>query len=196
MMSKRHATPRALERAITDRTKAQAASEAEVRQLDGRDARDYISRRVNQLRRLQLWLDPSRPSLPEVPPPLGIDQLGSFSVRALAVEVQIADEVCAMHEVRGTMPSSRWRDLADIATSPISRCSRSRLIGSMRSVSSTKWSPRRRAARIPWHGDCHASSSCQASSSRAGPPGGEAGEGLSPSPWTMPTKLLGRCSTP
>ena len=223
MSTKRYTSPLALERAITERAKVQAASEAEARHLDGRGARDYVSRRVNQLRRdvafhailarlaqrsaqghwvvkggvaLQLRLDPSRPSrdidvtwvgphldhavalvelraalaharddffsfeldphgaepdetgalvqpvsallgarrferftidiapprdgvrseqISEVPPPLGIEQLGRTSVQVLAVEVQVADKVCAIHEVRGTSPSSRWRDLADIA---------------------------------------------------------------------------------
>lgn len=53
--------------------------------------------------------------LENVEPPLDLAQLGVASVALIAVEAQIADKVCAMHEQRTAGPSSRWRDLADIA---------------------------------------------------------------------------------
>ncbi|MCW2962616.1 MAG: hypothetical protein JWM90_3003 [Thermoleophilia bacterium] len=51
----------------------------------------------------------------DVPPPLGIAQLGTAIVVILSVTQQLADKVCAIHEMRGDIPSTRWRDLADVA---------------------------------------------------------------------------------
>jgi hypothetical protein len=70
--------------------------------------------------RFSIDLAPARDGLvfDEVPPvsaPLGIEQLGEARVRLLQVELQLADKLCAIHEVRRGEPSSRWRDLADIA---------------------------------------------------------------------------------
>jgi len=48
-------------------------------------------------------------------PPLGLDQIGDAAIDVLSVEQQLADKVCAIHEIRSAVPSSRWRDLADIA---------------------------------------------------------------------------------
>lgn len=53
--------------------------------------------------------------VPTVSAPLGIEQLGEARVRLLQVELQVADKLCAIHEVRRGEPSSRWRDLADVA---------------------------------------------------------------------------------
>jgi hypothetical protein len=215
-------TPTAFGQALTAAAKRRALTEAVARELSDAEARRYVDRRVNQLRRdaafhailvrlgrstqgqwivkggvaLQLRLDPSRPSLDidvawagdhlghaaaladlratlsaptddfftfeldprrasedeagslvvpvivrlgvteferfsidiapprdnverelleHVEPPLELAQLGIASIALIAVEAQIADKVCAMHEQRPAGPSSRWRDLADIA---------------------------------------------------------------------------------
>lgn len=89
MNEKRYETPEAFTQALTSAAKRQAADEAQARNLSPRDAKSYLERRVNQLRRdaavhgilvrlgsgapgswvvkggvaLQLRLDPSRPSL-------------------------------------------------------------------------------------------------------------------------------------
>lgn len=70
--------------------------------------------------RFSIDLAPAREGLqiedpPPAPAPLGIDQLGEARVRLLRIELQLADKLCAIHEMRNGMPSSRWRDLADVA---------------------------------------------------------------------------------
>lgn len=70
--------------------------------------------------RFSIDLAPAREGLkfdemPSVSAPLGIEQLGEAHVRLLQIELQVADKLCAIHETRNGEPSSRWRDLADVA---------------------------------------------------------------------------------
>lgn len=75
---------------------------------------------ITHFERFSIDIAPSREDVPSeqllhVKPPLELDQLGIAHVAVFAVEAQIADKVCAIHEQRPSGHSSRWRDLADIA---------------------------------------------------------------------------------